>query len=48
LVVSYLVVGDIQEASELTIVLFMLKVPFLYAYERLWHKIRWGKYAKPS
>lgn len=44
--VSYAVVGDIGEASELTIILFVLKVFFLYGYERLWHKIRWGKHAR--
>ena len=44
--VSYAVVVDIEEASELTVILFVLKVCFLYGYERLWHKIRWGKYAQ--
>jgi uncharacterized membrane protein len=43
--ISYLVVGDTREASELTGILFGLKVFCLYGYERLWHKIRWGKYA---
>jgi uncharacterized membrane protein len=45
LMVSYFVVGSIEKASELTVILFILKVLFLYGYERLWHKIRWGKYA---
>jgi len=46
LFVSYAVVGSIEKASELTIILFVLKVAFLYGYERLWHQIRWGKYVK--
>jgi uncharacterized membrane protein len=46
LLVSYVVVGNIVQASELTVILFVLKVTFLYGYERLWHKIRWGKHAQ--
>jgi uncharacterized membrane protein len=42
--VTYFVLGDLQKASGLTLLLFCVKVPFLYLYERLWHKIRWGKY----
>ena len=40
---SYAVTRDIEEASELTVMLFVLKVSFLFLYERAWHKIRWGK-----
>lgn len=43
LIVSYLVVGDVGEATELTVILFVLKVVFLFLYERMWHKVRWGK-----
>jgi uncharacterized membrane protein len=46
LLISYAIVGNLVQASELTVTLFVLKVVFLYAYERLWHKIRWGKYAQ--
>jgi uncharacterized membrane protein len=42
--VTYFVLGNLQKASGLTLLLFCVKVPFLYLYERLWHKIRWGKY----
>ena len=42
--VTYVVLGDLQKASSLTLALLCIKVPFLYLYERLWHKIRWGKY----
>ena len=42
--VTYFVLGDLQKASGLTLFLLCVKVPFLYLYERLWHKIRWGKY----
>ena len=45
LLISYGVVGNIGLASELTVILFVIKVSFLYLYERLWHKIRWGKYS---
>jgi len=48
LLVSYAIVGNLVQASELTVTLFILKVVFLYSYERLWHKIRWGKYAQPQ
>ena len=41
--ISYLVVGDISKASWLTGILFVLKVLFLFMYERMWHRIRWGK-----
>jgi uncharacterized membrane protein len=43
LIVSYMVVGDAGEATELTVILFVLKVVFLFLYERMWHKIKWGK-----
>jgi uncharacterized membrane protein len=46
LLVSFLVVGSIKLAGELTVILFVLKVMFLYGYERMWHKVRWGKHAK--
>jgi uncharacterized membrane protein len=42
--VTFLVLGDLQKASWLTLFLLVVKVPFLYMYERFWHKIRWGKY----
>jgi len=45
LIVAYLVVGSLSKATTLTAILFGLKVSFLYLYERLWHKVRWGKYA---
>lgn len=41
--VSYFVVGSVAKASELTIILFVIKVLFLFLYERIWHRIRWGK-----
>jgi uncharacterized membrane protein len=41
--ISYGVTQDFNEASELTIALFILKVLFLFLYERAWHKVRWGK-----
>lgn len=44
LLVLYFALGDVQQASGLTLFLFGIKVVFLYLYERLWHKIRWGKY----
>ena len=44
LLVSYFVVGDVGEATELTVILFVLKVGFLFLYERAWHKTRWGKH----
>lgn len=43
LLVSYLVVGSAAKASTLTVILFILKVTFLFMYERIWHQIRWGK-----
>lgn len=43
LLVSWLVTHDIQEASELTVYLFVLKVLFLFLYEQVWQRIRWGK-----
>ena len=43
LLVSYIVIGSVSKASELTVILFVLKVAFLFAYERMWHRIRWGK-----
>jgi len=43
LAISYLVVGNVAKASKLTIYLFVIKVAFLFTYERIWHKIRWGK-----
>jgi|GEM_PF-1186613 len=44
LLVLYFTVGSVERASMATGVLFGLKVGFLYLYERLWHKIRWGKH----
>jgi uncharacterized membrane protein len=44
ILVVYLVVGDMEAASVSTAIMFVLKVALLYLYERLWHKIRWGKY----
>ena len=41
--VSYVVVGSASKATELTVILFIVKVAFLFLYERVWHKIRWGK-----
>jgi uncharacterized membrane protein/nucleoside 2-deoxyribosyltransferase len=46
LLISYLVVGSVEKATKLTAILFATKVFFLYGYERLWHKIRWGKHAR--
>jgi uncharacterized membrane protein len=43
LLVSLMVTGDIGEASTLTVYLFVLKVLFLFLYERVWQRIRWGK-----
>lgn len=43
LAISYAVVGSVAKASKLTIYLFVIKVAFLFLYERLWHRIRWGK-----
>jgi len=44
LLVLYFAMGSAQQATGLTLSLFGIKVVFLYLYERLWHKIRWGKY----
>ena len=44
LLVLYFAMGNMQKAGGLTLFLFGIKVVFLYLYERLWHKIRWGKY----
>lgn len=41
--VSYAVVGSINKATTLTLILFVLKVGFLFLYERAWHRVRWGK-----
>jgi uncharacterized membrane protein len=43
LLVSYWIVGSVHKATELTAILFVLKVGFLFCYERTWHRIRWGK-----
>jgi uncharacterized membrane protein len=42
LTVSYLVVDSIAKATELTVILFVVKVFWLYLYERMWGRIRWG------
>ena len=44
LLVVYFVIGDMEKATVSTVIMFVLKVAFLYMYERLWHKIRWGKH----
>lgn len=41
--ISYAVVGSVTKATELTVLLFIVKVVFLFFYERMWHRIRWGK-----
>jgi len=43
LLISLMVTGDVGEASTLTVYLFALKVLFLFLYERVWQRIRWGK-----
>ena len=43
LLISLLVTGSLTEATELTVALFVLKVLFLFLYERVWQRIRWGK-----
>lgn len=41
--ISYAIVGDVAKATLLTAILFIVKVAFLFIYERIWHQIRWGK-----
>lgn len=41
--ISWAVIGDMHKASWLTGMLFVVKVSFLFSYERAWHRIRWGK-----
>jgi uncharacterized membrane protein len=36
LVVTYWWLGSMEQATELTIILFMVKATLLYFYERLW------------
>lgn len=42
LAVSYAVVGSIRQASQLTAILFVLKVWLLALYDLVWDRIRWG------
>lgn len=47
LVAVYLLYGDINLSIKFTLVLTAVKIIFLYAHERIWKKIMWGKvYAK--
>lgn len=43
LLISWLVTRSLGEATELTVWLFVLKVSFLFLYDRMWKRIRWGK-----
>jgi uncharacterized membrane protein len=42
LAVSYAVLGSIRQASQLTAILFVLKVWLLSFYDLVWDRIRWG------
>ena len=42
--VSYLFLGNVEEATELSVVLFTLKVVLLFWYERIFRRVRkWQK-----
>lgn len=43
LIAVYLVYGDIEMSLKFSIVLTVIKIFFLYAHERIWKKILWGK-----
>jgi uncharacterized membrane protein len=43
LLISWIVTQSWGEATELTVALFVLKVMFLFLYERVWQRILWGK-----
>ncbi|MFH1503708.1 MAG: DUF2061 domain-containing protein [Candidatus Diapherotrites archaeon] len=43
LIAVYLVYGDIGLSIKFTLVLTAIKIIFLYAHERIWKKIRWGR-----
>ena len=43
LVAVYLLYGDISISLKFTLTLTVVKVLFLYAHERIWKKIMWGK-----
>jgi adenylylsulfate kinase len=47
LVAVYILYKDIKISLKFTLALTLVKIIFLYAHERIWKKIMWGKvYAK--
>lgn len=40
----YLIYGNLIRSIEFSLVLSLVKIFVFFAHERLWKKIRWGKY----
>ena len=43
-VAVYLIYGNIILSLQFSFVLTIIKIIFFFAHERIWKKIRWGKY----
>lgn len=46
--VSFAFLGSLSGCTALATVLLIVKVVFLYSYDRAWKKIRWGKIGESS
>jgi len=42
LIVSYFFIGCMVKATELSVLMLVMKVSLLYLYDRLWDRIQWG------
>jgi adenylylsulfate kinase len=43
MIVTYWYLQSFEISLRLTSILFVIKIVFFFAHERLWHKINWGK-----
>jgi len=42
--IVYLIYGDFSSSIKFSLFLTAIKIPFFFIHERIWKKIRWGKY----
>ena len=44
----YIVYGDLSASIKFSFILTLIKIPLFFLNERIWKKIRWGKYKDSS
>lgn len=43
-IIVYLFYGSIGTSIRFSFILTVIKIPFFFIHERLWKKVKWGKY----